>query len=166
LLGPQGDEVRLRHARALGRLPARSIGEWLANAPIFASAALYEPFGLGVLEAAHAGCALVLSDIPTFRELWGGAAVFVPARSPEAFAEAFHSLLADPKEAEWLGRLARARAGRYSVERMAAGMLDVYRRLRPDRFGAPERVAPERTPALRSARTGRGRSLGQGEAGA
>ena len=34
------------------------------------SPALYEPFGLAVLEAAQAGCALVLSDIPTFRELW------------------------------------------------------------------------------------------------
>jgi glycosyltransferase involved in cell wall biosynthesis len=135
LQGPQGDEVRLRHARALGRLPARAVGGWLAKAPIFASAARYEPFGLGVLEAAHAGCALVLSDIPTFRELWRGAAVFVPAGRPEAFAEAFRALLADPEEAEWLGRLARVRAGRYGVERMTAGMLDIYRQRRPDRFG-------------------------------
>ena len=51
--------------------------------------ALYEPFGLAVLEAAQAGCALVLSDIPTFRELWDGAALFVAAATtPRLCAEA------------------------------------------------------------------------------
>ncbi len=46
--------------------------------PIFVSTSLYEPFGLAVLEAAQAGCPLVLSDIATFRELWDGAAIFFP----------------------------------------------------------------------------------------
>jgi glycosyltransferase involved in cell wall biosynthesis len=36
---------------------------------------LYEPFGLAVAEAARAARPLVLSDIPTFRELWGDAAL-------------------------------------------------------------------------------------------
>ena len=101
---------------------------------MFASAARYEPFGLGVLEAAQAGCALVLSDIATFRELWEGAAFFVPADSPEGFAEAFRRLLADPEEAAWMGRLAQVRAGRYGPDAMAAGVLDVYRIHRPDLF--------------------------------
>ncbi len=48
-----------------------------AAATVFASMARYEPFGLAVLEAAQAGMRLVLSDIPTFRELWDGAAIFV-----------------------------------------------------------------------------------------
>jgi glycosyltransferase involved in cell wall biosynthesis len=143
LQGPDGGLARLRHAKALGRLPAREVGAWLVKSPIFASAALYEPFGLGVLEAAQAGCALVLSDIPTFRELWEGAALFVPADSPETFAAAFRQLLADPDEAEWWGRLARVRAGRYGVEAMVQGMLEIYRLRRPDRFAslAAERAA-------------------------
>jgi glycosyltransferase involved in cell wall biosynthesis len=136
LESPDGGAVRLAHARALGRLSAREVGEWLPRARIFASAARYEPFGLGVLEAAQAGCALVLSDIPTFRELWEGAAIFVPADDPRAFAEVFHQLLADPEEADRLGRLARVRAARYSVEAMVRGMLDIYRLRRPDCFGA------------------------------
>ena len=49
----------------------------MARTAVFVSPALYEPFGLAVLEAAQAGCALVLSDIPTFRELWDGVALFV-----------------------------------------------------------------------------------------
>src|SRR5207248_306231 len=94
------------------------------------------PFGLGVLEAAQAGCALVLSDIPTFRELWEGAALFAPPEDPAAFADAFDKLLADPEEAEWLGRLARVRAARYSVEAMVSGTLELYGELRPDCFPA------------------------------
>ncbi len=131
---PDGGAVLLHHAQALGRLPAQEVATWLARAPVFASAARYEPFGLGVLEAAQAGCALVLSDIATFRELWEGAAFFVPADSPEGFAEAFRRLLADPEEAAWMGRLAQVRAGRYGPDAMAAGVLDVYRIHRPDLF--------------------------------
>jgi glycosyltransferase involved in cell wall biosynthesis len=141
LAGPNGERVALAHAQALGRLSAGEVAAWLARAPVFASAALYEPFGLGVLEAAQAGCALVLSDIPTFRELWDGAAVFVPARDSEAFAAAMEALLADPAEAARLGAQARGRAGRYSAEAMCVGVLDVYRHLAPDRFGIPAREA-------------------------
>jgi glycogen(starch) synthase len=39
--------------------------------------ARYEPFGLSVLEAALSGCALVLGDIASLREVWGGAACYV-----------------------------------------------------------------------------------------
>jgi glycosyltransferase involved in cell wall biosynthesis len=69
-------------------MSAQGVRRTFAQARIFASSALYEPFGLTVLEAAQARCALVLSDIPTFRELWDGAALFAPARDARAFAEA------------------------------------------------------------------------------
>ncbi|RAK60927.1 glycosyltransferase family 1 protein [Phenylobacterium hankyongense] len=132
--GPSGEPARLRHARALGRLPAEAVADWLTRAPVYASAALYEPFGLGVLEAAQAGCALVLSDIATFRELWDEAAVFVDPGDAREFAAACDGLLADPALAARLGTQARARAGRYTVEAMTAGVVDVYGRVRPDLF--------------------------------
>jgi glycosyltransferase involved in cell wall biosynthesis len=135
LQGPNGEQRTLDHARPLGRLPADEVSAWLARAPIFASAALYEPFGLGVLEAAQAGCALVLSDIPTFRELWDEAAVFVEPRDAQGFADALERLLADPAETARLGAQAQARAGRYTVKAMAAAMLEVYRHVAPERFG-------------------------------
>src|SRR5207253_1364845 len=65
--GPNGAAVQLDHIRPLGELSAARLGALYGARPIFASAALYEPFGLSVLEAAHAGCALVVSDIPTHR---------------------------------------------------------------------------------------------------
>lgn len=141
LRGPHGEQRRLDHAQALGSMPAQAVRRTFAQARIFASAALYEPFGLTVLEAAQARCALVLSDIPTFRELWDGAALFAPARDAQAFAEAIQSLLDDPNQAERLARTAAERAERYSVATMVRGVLDVYGALRPLGLTAPEEAA-------------------------
>lgn len=142
LNGPNGERTSLGYAKPLGRLPGDEVAAWLAHAPVFASSALYEPFGLGVLEAAQAGCALALSDIDTFRELWDGAAVFVDPHDANGFAEAIERLMADPAEAARLAAQARARAARYSVEAMTAGVLHIYRLFDPVRFhGAAEAVA-------------------------
>ena len=67
--GPNGASSRPQHLQALGEVSPTRIAGLFSARPIYASAALYEPFGLSVLEAAQAGCALVLSDIPTHREI-------------------------------------------------------------------------------------------------
>jgi glycogen(starch) synthase len=129
LTGPNGAAPPpRRHLQALGSLPSEGVRDWLQRASIYASSALYEPFGLGVLEAAQAGCALVLSDIATFRELWDGAAIFADPRQPEAFAAAFENLLRDQAEARRLGQLAQARADAFSVEAMSRGVAQIYDR--------------------------------------
>ena len=61
----------------MGALTQAELARLYGAAPIYAHPARYEPFGLSVLEAALSGCALVLGDIPSLRELWSGAAVFV-----------------------------------------------------------------------------------------
>ncbi|MBP0491467.1 glycosyltransferase [Roseomonas sp. SG15] len=127
LAGPNGARVEARHLRALGQLGGAALAGLLACRPIYVSLALYEPFGLAVTEAAQAGCALVLSDIPSFRELWEGAAVFVPARDEAAAADAIARLAADPAERARLGAAARDRAAGYTAEAMVRGMLGVYR---------------------------------------
>ena len=88
--------------------------------------ARYEPFGLAVLEAAAAGCPLVLSDIPTFRELWDGAATFVAANDDRAFAEVADTIVGDGGLRLALGEAARERAARYTPMAMAAGMAAIY----------------------------------------
>jgi hypothetical protein len=60
------------------RAAAPALAAQLAEASIYALPARYEPFGLSVLEAALSGCALVLGDVPSLREVWGDAAVYVP----------------------------------------------------------------------------------------
>src|SRR5438270_9777149 len=140
--GPNGATIYLENVRALGEVGHARLKGLLAARPIFASAALYEPFGLSVLEAAPAGCALVLSDIPTHREIWGGAAIFVGARDDAAFACAIQDLLDNPDERHELGQLARARAQLYTPERMARGMADIYARVaRPRVETAPREMA-------------------------
>jgi glycosyltransferase involved in cell wall biosynthesis len=127
--GPNGTSISVSHLQVLGDLNPTRVAGLLSARPIYASAAVYEPFGLSVLEAAQAGCALVLSDIATHREIWGGAAIFVPARDSHAFAAAIRDLLRDPDERQQLGQLARARASIYTPERMARGMADIYARI-------------------------------------
>ena len=75
---PNGTAVCLHYAIGLGQLPFQEVAMWLRRAAIFALPARYEPFGLSALEAGLAGCALVLGDIPSLREVWHDAALFVP----------------------------------------------------------------------------------------
>jgi glycosyltransferase involved in cell wall biosynthesis len=125
--GPNGARIALQHVQILGALDGLGMAEQLGKRPIFVSVARYEPFGLAVLEAAQAGCALVLSDIPTFREVWGGAAVFVPADDDEAVATEVERLLRDREARERLGKAAETRSRAFDVEAMSTRMLDVYR---------------------------------------
>lgn len=137
LAGPDGSRVALGHAQALGNLPANELSALLAQRPIFVSTALYEPFGLAVLEAAQAGCALVLADRPVFRELWDGAALFVDPLDDHAVAAAVDRLANAPAERDQLGTAAKARSSRFTPERTAAAMLSLYAEI----LREPARVA-------------------------
>lgn len=127
--GPNGARAALAHLRLLGRLPEAEVAGYLAARPIFASAARYEPFGLTVLEAAQAGCALVLADTPVFRELWEGVAQFAPVGDAQAFAEAMRGLAEDGERRAALGVAAQERARRYGIGAQVDAMLAAYRGL-------------------------------------
>jgi glycosyltransferase involved in cell wall biosynthesis len=131
LSGPNGAEVMFEHLHCLGALEEEELARWLAARPVFVSAALYEPFGLAVLEAASAGCPLILSDIPTFRELWHDVAIFVAPRDEAGFTRAIATLVGDDFERAVLGRAARERAARFTPDAMAAQMASLYRGLLP-----------------------------------
>lgn len=117
--GPNGAHAACPHLRLLGVLDDVALADRYASSAVFVSVSRYEPFGLAVLEAAQAGCALVLSDIPTFRELWEGAAVFVPPTDAPALAAALERLLTDRAAADRLGALARRRARQFDPACMA-----------------------------------------------
>lgn len=119
LAGPHGGTPSFNALRLLGCLNEEEMRRWLSQAPVFASAARYEPFGLGVLEAAQAGCALVLSDIASFRELWGGACLFVPPDDDQAMAAALQRVLGDARLLRRLSERAQHRARIYTAPAMA-----------------------------------------------
>jgi glycosyltransferase involved in cell wall biosynthesis len=115
--------------RSLGPLPPHRLAAWMARAAVYALPALYEPFGLTVLEAGLAGCALVLGDIPSLRENWDGAAEFVDPGDSDALAAALRRLCAGVPSRRALGEKARARALTFMPGRMARGYLGLYARL-------------------------------------
>jgi glycogen synthase len=128
--------VSCDHLRTLGRLSAREVAAWLSRAAIFALPARYEPFGLSVLEAALAGSALVLGDIPSLRETWDGVAVFVDPDDHVTLRLALEAMIRDPGLRQTLAMRARRRALEFSARRMALAYLELYRGLLPARQGA------------------------------
>jgi len=121
---PAGPAVRL-----LGQLSASALSAWLARASIYVLPALYEPFGYTPLEAALCGCALVLGNIPSLREIWEGAAIFVEPRDEEDLRGAVEVLTAKPDLRKEMAARARSRALEFTPSQMAAGYLAIYREL-------------------------------------
>ncbi len=120
--------------RFVGDLPFDDLAARLLRASIFVLPAKYEPFGLGALEAAQAGCALVLGDIPSLREVWGDAALYVNPRRADRLENVLLHLIENPVELHEMGTRARNRARLYCPERTAQGYLHAYRTL-PVRAG-------------------------------
>lgn len=129
VIGPGGDTLALRYARHMGELPHAQVLEQMRRAAIFVSPSVYEPFGLAALEAARLGCALVLSDIPVYRELWDGAALFAAPHDPESLASAINILIGDGEQRRELARAAEKRSRRYTAGAQNAAMQALYAQL-------------------------------------
>jgi glycogen(starch) synthase len=123
---PSGRCSEFPGCRTLGWLSADALADWYCRASIYALPARYEPFGLSAVEAALSGCALVLGDIPSLRELWGDAAVFVPPGDDHRLESALRGLIEDPAGREDLARRSSARARTFTPERMAVDYAQVY----------------------------------------
>lgn len=122
-----GESAPFDGCHMLGRLSAVDMARWFARASIYALPARYEPFGLSALEAGLAGCALVLGDIPSLREVWQDAAIFVPPGDPHRLEAALRALIGNPPQRERMAQRAAARAREFTPDRMARGYLDAYR---------------------------------------
>ncbi|TFZ06223.1 glycosyltransferase [Ramlibacter henchirensis] len=129
--GPDGKEVVPGGVQALGVLSAPGIARQMAQASIYALPARYEPFGLSALEAALAGCALVLGDIPSLREVWGSAAVYVAPDDHDALRATLQHLIARPDERSRLAAAAHARALQFHSRAMADAWLSACSGLAP-----------------------------------
>ncbi|HEX6923851.1 MAG TPA: glycosyltransferase family 4 protein [Longimicrobiaceae bacterium] len=131
---PQGEHLETKHIVCHGTADRASVDAWLGRATIYVGPSLYEPFGLAPLEAALHGCALVLSDIGSFRELWDGCAEFFPPGDSGRLAAILSSLRRDETRVRRLAEAARRRAlERYTADRMAREYQGIYAALAPDR---------------------------------
>lgn len=140
LSGPGGEHIEVEHLETHGEVDAATMERFYTNTRLYVAPSLYEPFGLSPLEAAGHGCALLLSGIGSFRELWTGAAGFFDPPTPHVLANRLRSILEEPEPLDEQAKLARQRARqRYTAERMA----DRYEALYQEITGtAPDAEAP------------------------
>ena len=127
---PDGERFGGRSMELLGRLSERELASWLKRAAIYVHPAKYEPFGLSVLEAALAGCALVLADLPTLRESWGDAALYANPHDAAALRVQIERLIADPALRQRLAGAAMKRARGFGLRNMGQRYSDLYTALR------------------------------------
>lgn len=126
---PAGTRVEFKNVQQLGNLSSRDMDRWMSRASIFALPARYEPFGLTPLEAALAGCALVLGDIPSLREVWDDAALYVPSNNTRILTHVLNYLIDFPPFWQVMAARATERAQAYTPDAFAARYLDLYRHL-------------------------------------
>jgi glycosyltransferase involved in cell wall biosynthesis len=117
------------NVESLGQLTAAQLASQYSRASIYCLPARYEPFGLTVLEAALSGCALVLGDIASLRELWDGAAVFVSPDDENALQSTLARLIDDPRARRSLANAAAQRAAMFAPEILGRRYLAAYREL-------------------------------------
>jgi phosphatidylinositol alpha-mannosyltransferase len=119
-LGTISEDEKRARLGAAGVLCAPSLGS--------------ESFGVVLLEAMAAGCAVVASDLPGYRGASGGLAALVAPGDPVALAGALDRALADVRLGTGLAapaalRRAVAHARGWSMERLAAHYHQIYERV-------------------------------------
>jgi len=115
MLGPQS-EVQLRSL--------------LARAGIYVATSRYEPFGLAPLEAALSRCALLVNDIPTFREIWADDAIYFEQNNSRSLLLTIQELASNPKRrSEFAGRVLERARSLFNSQRMAEEYLRLYHSL-------------------------------------
>ncbi len=118
-----------RRISLLGPVDDSTLARLYRGASILCHPSRAEGFGMTCLEAMEAGVPVVASDLPSIRELTGGAAVLVPVDDADALAEAIELLLGDEGERRRLAAAGRDRAAEFSWPLMAGQVVQAYRRV-------------------------------------
>jgi glycogen synthase len=101
-----------------------------SRASIYAATSRYEPLGMPALEAAFSRCAIVANDIPSFREIWGDAALYFRTNDAGSLAESIRQLSHDRSLRRAYAELSYTRAReRFTTKRMIEDYLHLYRSL-------------------------------------
>ena len=101
-----------------------------SRASIYAATARYEPLGMPALEAAFSRCAIVANDIPSFREIWGDAALYFRTNDAGSLADSIRLLNSDRSMCRAYAEMAYTRAReRFTTKRMIEDYLQLYRSL-------------------------------------
>jgi glycogen synthase len=113
------------------------ICQLLSRTAIYAAVSRYEPFGLAPVEAALSGCAIVASDIESFCEIWGEAAVFFRNDDAESLCRVVTNLVKNPGLRQRYADRAYDHALHwFNADRMVRQYLDLYNQLWSEKAGS------------------------------
>lgn len=127
VVGAESEEPVASGVRFVGRVSEDEKREHLRRGSIFCAPNLSgESFGIVVVEAMAAGCAVVATGLPAFVGVAGEHARFVAPGDATGLAGEVVSLLRDPSAAGALGKHAAAAARRFGREVVAGAYLDAY----------------------------------------
>ena len=116
-----------RSVRFLGALSETELRDQFGKCALYLVTSKYEPFGLAAVEAALAGCALVVNDTSSQREVWGDAAVYFERNSAHSLARVLRELSRDEERVQRMAEAAESRArSLYSADRMTEKYMEVY----------------------------------------
>ncbi|MFL7839095.1 MAG: glycosyltransferase family 4 protein [Candidatus Promineifilaceae bacterium] len=112
--------------RFLGFIADEHLPALYSAASLFLFPSLYEGFGLPVLEAMACGVPAVISNSSSLPEVGGEAALHLDPRQPEAWSEGMDRVLSDPGLAAAMVDAGFEQVQRFSWEKSAQELLDIY----------------------------------------
>ncbi len=112
--------------RFLGFVPFETLRCFYQSAAAFVFPSRYEGFGLPPLEAMACGTPVVTSNVSSLPEVVGDAAVLVNPENVFDIARGLRDVLLDENLRESLIRKGREQAARFSWDRTARQVLDIY----------------------------------------
>lgn len=121
------DAVLARHpdlVQVLGFVNEEDLAGLYSGAELFAYPSIYEGFGLPLLEAMHAGTAVVTSPVSSLPEVAGEAAIYADPHDVAALRGALAQGLGDDELVARLAQEGRRRAAGFSWERHVATTLE------------------------------------------
>lgn len=111
----------------VGKVSDREKAEILQRADIYVAPNLGgESFGIVLVEAMAAGCAVVASDLEAFLAVAEGAAVFFPTGDSEALAAQLRDLIAHPDRCKELSQAGKQLAQKFDWDSVAHDVMRVY----------------------------------------
>ncbi len=121
---------RVQHrVRFLGFVSIETLRIFYSSAAAFVFPSLYEGFGLPPLEAMAQGTPVVTSNISSLPEVVGDAAVLVNPENVFDIVRGIRQALLDDDLRSTLSTRGRERAARFSWDRAAESVLDIYRQV-------------------------------------
>ena len=118
-------------AKFMGPMSQAELIELYSRASFYVATSCYEPFGLAPVEAALSGCALILNDLPVFRELWGDDAVYFARNDARSLAQEVSTLARNESaRQEFAHRAQRRGQEKFTALRMADEYCKIYEQAR------------------------------------